>query len=350
MIPFHFAPLVLLLLIAVSSFGQVGELHTTLASIGYDRTKDGIRHCLSDIVWTEEREALFQKCLVDLDSDEFVTRESAMLSLANLPSMPYGRLKSEVDRSSVPVDKKSRILHVLDTNTPERVELIVYLAAKAITAERHAGLAGELLAATEAVQVTQRPVWDAVLWAMRSTATDREIDALQAGLFLPGAMARAAAVVGLSTVDPDAALVALKPILEDADERVRYHAAEEMRELGSRDCLPAFVSLLDSSVSNQSWDVHLRFRSVRALRELTGKRFGYRASYSPKDRKPYIEAWEEWIKENGDTAPLHFESAAKAGGFMRDHDGKGMIVDSPEIRRLIWTSRQKHHNVAEAGG
>ena len=309
-----------------------------LERFGYELSPAGVRQCLNDIVWTAEREALYLRCLDDLGAEDFATRETAMHSLIALPSLPHKRLHDEAMSAATDIDKKQRILQVLNHNTSFRLETILYHAADLISArdgsgterEAYRGLATELVAATDVIDVKQRAVWDATLRAIRSTATGDDFETLRQGLQRSGPMARAASVAGIATLDdPAEALAAIKPLLEDEDDRVRYQAAVETQAKASRDCVPAFISLLDSTVPYRKWGLHLRFRAIQALKDLTGLDHGYRAGLKPEDRKAPIEKWKAWFETEGATAPLQFNGAIiDETEIMTDHEGRPLVIRS----------------------
>lgn len=288
------------------------EITSTLATFGYDRSREGITRCLTDMVWTPEREAVFEQCLADLDSDAFTTRDAATVTLMMMAALPHERLELASRLPGITPEKRHRILRVLDYNTALRRELLLYLAAGSITAEGHTGLGEHLLDAADSTPVTQRAVWDAARTAMVRTAVAEEAPALRRGTTMPGPMARALACEGLAAVAGRAAIADLRPLLADADPRVRFHAALVFRGLQSPDCVPAFISLLDTSLPEayQKHDTHIRFNSVEILKKLTGQRFGYRAGHAPEVRRAHIQQWETWFKENGATATLDFEGAS----------------------------------------
>ena len=282
-----------------------------METFGYDQSSDGVARCLSDMVWTPEREAEFEHALTLLDADDFATRDNATATLMKMASLPHERLAMETERIDLTVEKKRRIYQILDHNTALRRELLLYLASNAITTEGHQGLAENLLYAANSVPVTQRGVWDAARTAILRTVEKIDAEVLRKSIALPEAIARTMACEGLAAIEGPSALPHLKPLLCDPDPRVRFHAALVFSEQGSNECLSAFISLLDTTLPDayQKHDTHIRFNSVNMLKKLTGQRFGYRAGFAPELRRPYIDQWENWLKEEGATATLNFSGA-----------------------------------------
>lgn len=290
---------------------QAKETGSTLETFGYDRSHESVMSCLNDMVWTPEREAEFEQALVSLNDDEFSVRDQAMLTLIRMAALPHDRLSAESENPDLSTEKRRRIYEILNRNTAVRRELLLYLAATAITTEGHKGLAASLMHAANSVPVTQRAVWDAVRTAIVRTAQADDVEVLRSGVSLEGATARLLACEGLTAIEGTKAIPALRPLLKDPDVRVRFHAATAFYDLGSRECLSAFISLLDTTLPDayQKHDTHIRFNSVETLKKLTGQRFGYRAGFAPEVRRPYIEQWQNWLNEKAATATLKFGGA-----------------------------------------
>ena len=62
---------------------------TTLEALGYDHTRSGVERCLSDLVWTPEREAEFDQALMQLDAEAFATIDAATATLMRMASLPH---------------------------------------------------------------------------------------------------------------------------------------------------------------------------------------------------------------------------------------------------------------------
>ncbi|MDA0811768.1 MAG: HEAT repeat domain-containing protein [Verrucomicrobia bacterium] len=284
---------------------------TTLDALGYDHTRSGVERCLSDLVWTPEREAEFDQALMELDAEAFATRDAATATLMRMASLPHERLTLEFNKAELTIEKRRRICEVLHLNTATRREFLLYLAASAISTEGYEGLTAVLLHAANSVPVKQRSVWDAVRAAIDRTATKNDVEVLRRGISLPEATARAIACQGLASMKGAEAIPDLRPLLTDPDPRVRFHAALAFYELKSGECLSAFISLLDTTLPDdyQKHDTHIRFNSVNILKKLTGQSFGYRAGHTPEVRRPSIEQWQTWLEKEAPTATLHFDGA-----------------------------------------
>ena len=282
---------------------------STLETFGYDSSHDGVARCLTDMVWTPERETQFEQALARLDSDDFATRDLGTATLMKMSALPHNRLQGISGQPDLSTESRRRIYQVLNFNTPLRRELILYLAANAIRLENHQGLARELVDAANCIPVTQRSVWDAARAAMLATVLPADTDTLASAVSMPEPTARALACEGLNAIEGANSRDSLRPLLADPDPRVRFHAAQAFLRTRSPECVPAFISLLDTTLpaQYQKHDTHIRFYSVNILKKLTGQKFGYRAALPPERRKPFIEQWNTWFRENGATTVLKFE-------------------------------------------
>ena len=297
---------------ALLPIAGTAEVTSTLETFGFDSSRDGVAQCLDAMVWTPERNSQFEQWLLELDSDHYRVREQATFFLMQLPSLPHQRLRDAAEASETSIEKKRRIYQVLNHNTPLRLELLLYLAANSISTNKYSGLATRLVLAANAVPVTQRSVWDAVRTAMQHAVLPEDASALESFLSLEEATARVLACEGLVKVAGADAVPSILPLLKDEDPRARFHAAMAVKSLGSRACVPAFISLLDVVLpaNYQRIDTHIRFYSIEMLKKLTGQNFGYRAGYTSEVRKKYIDQWKAWFKENGADATLQFKNAA----------------------------------------
>lgn len=328
-----------LVLAAGTSVGQVLRLHVldqneemapmprefTLEELGFASSKEGIRNCLKSLTWSADDEAVLQASLVDLDSDDYWVRGRAVNRLIALPLIPRDRLEAKNLESPISLDKRQHVLTVLEKNTPARFELILFLAAEKITSQRYPGLVSELLAAASLTDIRQRPVWDAVQRATLLTAGITDLELLRSGLEMEGAAARAAAMAGIAKVAPDSSVGMIRPLLDDPDDRVRFHAAMRMRELESAECLPVFISLLERDSVSPDWDAFIQSTSVQALRRMTGQAFLYRLRLSPSRRNLIVKKWWAWLEKKSANDALSFECRMNADIKPIDEEAEALI-------------------------
>ena len=81
----------------------------------------------------------------------------------------------------------------------------------------------------------------------------------------------------------------IEPYLKDEVEFVRYEAASSLGAMGDRQGYSILVQGL-SSVR-----IDFRFRCIAALKDFTGRDFGYKHNEAPEVRKVSVRRWEVWL-------------------------------------------------------
>ena len=81
----------------------------------------------------------------------------------------------------------------------------------------------------------------------------------------------------------------IEPLLTDEVDYVRYEAASALGVMGARQGYPVLVRGLSSD------RIDFRFRCISALKDFTGRDFGYKHNESPEVREVSVEAWESWL-------------------------------------------------------
>jgi HEAT repeat protein len=83
----------------------------------------------------------------------------------------------------------------------------------------------------------------------------------------------------------------LETLLTDKVDFVRYEAASQLGSVGSKSGYRTLVQGLDHE------KLEYRFKCHEALRELTGKNFGYSHNAAPELRASAVEKWQAWLEE-----------------------------------------------------
>lgn len=81
---------------------------------------------------------------------------------------------------------------------------------------------------------------------------------------------------------------ALKSYLGDTDDATRFEAAAGLLHHGDYSATPTLIALLESN------DRHMRFKAVEALRDVTGREFGYSFSQPASFRSEAVARWQSW--------------------------------------------------------
>jgi hypothetical protein len=218
-------------------------------------------------------------------------RDEATLRLAALRTMAIAELKRVVDSDDPEV---RRLARQLLQRSLRSVRKDVFLAVlRTVARERMPGLVHDLLGvAPLAVDLF---VLSDVEAALKASARPDDLPRLRAGLRAEDKDIRATAVFGLGAVLDADALDELHPLLEDDMEHVRLAAAWSLAERGDRTGLATFGALLDAK------SARVRTRAARALRHISGKRFGYSPHVGAPGRARAVAAWRKWLAAHEET-------------------------------------------------
>jgi hypothetical protein len=96
----------------------------------------------------------------------------------------------------------------------------------------------------------------------------------------------ALAVVGWSCTAPRPA-----PNIADPDPQVKIAGIKQAAAKRDGSAVPALVEELNSD------DPAVRFYAQEALQRITGEGFGYQFYLDEDERKPSLERWHEWLKQ-----------------------------------------------------
>lgn len=107
----------------------------------------------------------------------------------------------------------------------------------------------------------------------------------KAGFILPLALA----LGGLSCTAPQPA-----PNIADPEAAIKIAGIKQAVAKKDRSALPALVAQLDSD------DPAVRFFAIEALEKFAANRFGYEYYFDEEQRKPALERWQQWLKEQKD--------------------------------------------------
>lgn len=69
-------------------------------------------------------------------------------------------------------------------------------------------------------------------------------------------------------------------------------AIKTAADTNDRSAIPRLVQDLSSD------DSAMRFAAIQALRQMTGKDFGYQYYYTEAQRRPAVKQWQQWLKEH----------------------------------------------------
>jgi len=109
------------------------------------------------------------------------------------------------------------------------------------------------------------------------------------GLESDDAMTRMGCSWVLGRIADNRTIPALEVLLEDEVDFVRYEAASQLGNMGSK----AGYSVLVQGLSAER--VEYRYKCFEALRELTGHTFGYGHNSPGEERAAAVEKWQAWL-------------------------------------------------------
>jgi len=225
-----------------------------------------------------------------LDDNRFVVRRQAQLALAKQKFIPDDILRRALGHASLEVRSVARRL--LTTHSREYREELFQALMEVIEQHQVHGFVSPLLAAIE--QNESLIKWDGAIKAIKMTASTNDRDRLEKALQSKLPLIRAAGATAMFQLWGAESFEALRPLLEDADDRVRLVGTMAYANHGRRECLGPFVALLDSE------RFVVRWKSVVALRSISGMEFGYQPAAQLLERKTAVTRWQQWLAANRD--------------------------------------------------
>lgn len=111
-----------------------------------------------------------------------------------------------------------------------------------------------------------------------------------AGLQSEDAMTRMGCAYVLGRIGDSRTVPDLEGLLGDSVDYVRYEAASQLGNMGSK----AGYGVLVEGLENER--VEYRYKCFEALRELTGHTFGYVHNAPPEERVDAVAKWKAWLE------------------------------------------------------
>ena len=265
-----------------------------LLDAGIQPTAEAIRGYLELLVPAEEQTRRLDRLLAALGDDDFWVRDEAAKALRAEPIVPVGRLRDLRDHPDAEVRWQAE--RILDDPRIGEHSRILFAALATVRQREITGLVDALLVSIPrfADDVLRREAARAI----GVTAREEDLPRLRTALASERADVRLAAIEGLAAAGGPAVVEVLRACHDDPDEEVRYAAAVAVLNFGERDALARLVGLLDAT------NAAVRMRAVIALREASGKTFGFSGSGGAGERAEARARWAEWARTAGGTAEL----------------------------------------------
>jgi outer membrane protein assembly factor BamB len=283
------------------------RLIQTLQKNGIDTSESGLRAYLKSFASTEEGRKETSRLLVQLGSNLYDERETAMMRLTALPNLATELLHAAVASDDAEVAWRSKLLlersqMIHEANYASVLQLISLMEFK--------DLAQESLFVLK--QMNDPAKFKREFFAaLAATASPADLEFLREQLRDPSPLVQEAALYAMRKLQVDNLKQDFLQISESptANEFVRLQATYGLADLNDRNCLTSLLNLLSST------DVVVRVRANAALVALTQQDLQFVAYGDDKDRIEKTEQWGSWLKEHGDTVELHLPLEE----FLRQH-------------------------------
>ena len=272
------------------------QVHSSRGEIELEHSVDAVRTFLKQLTLDEDALKEVDAAVARLDSDRFAERYLASVYLARLPVLPRERLEKVM--LSAPLDKRLRLEQVLKVNTPERTDGMIISAMEVVMEHGLTGLLPEIIAALDGRNLTAG--WDACVGACEATAVRGDEESLLKALESETVVVRAGAAAALIKLLGKEAVEHVTPLVDDPDNRIKLIAAGFLRKQKNHACLKAYAALLMAD------EFAVRWESLDALRQISGKDFEYYASAEKEARTGPAKNWMKWVTEDAATAELDF--------------------------------------------
>jgi HEAT repeat protein len=255
---------------------------------------ESIRSYLESLQADEQARRQRAVLIDQLGDADYHRREQAMKQLLPAPLVAVDQLE-EAARNGPP-EVRWRARQILDQAEQRFAELLLAVY-RTVEQQQLAGLCEPLLASIPLVKDDY--LREAARRALTVTVTPADAEFLRHQLSSPDAELRIAALTALAKLLGGEADPLALQMLGDADDRVRIAAARVLADHGRRESLPALQSLLNSS------ELAVRVSTIKTLRSMTGKDFGFAPYEDFASRAAAVGRWQQWLATEGNTAPLY---------------------------------------------
>ncbi|MCH7724932.1 MAG: PQQ-binding-like beta-propeller repeat protein [Planctomycetes bacterium] len=261
-----------------------------------ESTSDGIGRYLTSLHPTPDQKTRVARLIEQLgDADSFAQREEAMSKLLVMPVLPNEALITASNGRDPEVRWRARM--ILKIGKPES-EKVLYATFKTVEEKKLAGVVPELLRVIPLCD--KHHLVFAASQALQASARASDADVLRKATRSKNLEVKASATAALAKALGKEALDDLKLLVESSQEKVKLAAARGMASVGDRSSIEAMFELMNST------DVQLRVAASIALREFTGKFYGFAAYDTGEKRAAAIKKWKAWFVTDGQTAKLKF--------------------------------------------
>ena len=274
-----------------------------LSKYGYSDDHEGVSKLLKNLNNDYDAD-LINDFIRKLESNDFAVREKATFELSQIPLLDREAIKLKLDGFSL--EQKTRLQRVLKENSHEKFIRLLIVMNKSIVENKYKGLLKELWKSTDRVKSEQYSnLWDMYRDASIETSVNDDVDLIKNSVLSDNGIIRYSTIPTLIKILGNESELYLLKLVNDNNDQIKWAISEALIRFQNPQCLIPLVNLL---MCDQ--DFGLRWRSLEALRKLTGQEFGYYAAGNANERKEPAKKWRKWVNDNLEIADLNFNNAS----------------------------------------
>mgnify|MGYP003300169718 FL=1 len=239
----------------------------SLSEFGFSDNKEGIIELLNRLNSNYDLE-LVNELISKLESTKFDERERATIKLSQIPLLDRKAIISKLDQLSL--EQKIRLQRVLKENSNEKFIRMLAAMNQSIIKSKHKGLIKELWKSTDKVASDKYSnLWDLYRDASSITASNDDLDFIKQSILSSNPIIRYSSIQTIKKLIGKDSEIYLLKLINDDEEQIKWAISEALIEFKNPQCLLPLVDLLMCDE-----DFGLRWRSLEALRNITGQEFG----------------------------------------------------------------------------
>ena len=274
-----------------------------LSKYGYSDDHEGVSKLLKNLNNDYDAD-LINDLIRKLESNYFAVREKATFELSQIPLLDREAIKLKLDSFSL--EQKTRLQRVLKENSHEKFIRLLIVMNESIVENKYKGLLKELWKSTDRVKSEQYSnLWDIYRDASIETSVNDDVNLIKNSVLSDNVIIRYSTIPTLIKILGNESESYLLKLVNDNNDQIKWAISEALMRFQNPQCLIPLVNLL---MCDQ--DFGLRWRSLEALRKLTGQEFGYYAAGNANERKEPAKKWRKWVNDNLEIADLNFNNAA----------------------------------------
>ena len=274
-----------------------------LSKFGYSDDYEGVSKLLKNLNNDYDSD-LINDLIRKLESNDFAVREKATFELSKIPLLDREAIKLKLDGFSL--EQKTRLQRVLKENSHEKFIRLLIVMNESIVENKYKGLLKELWESTDRVKSElYSNLWDIYRDASIETSVNDDVDLIKNSVLSDNGIIRYSTIPTLIKILGNESESYLLKLVNDNNDQIKWAVSEALMKFQNPQCLIPLVNLL---MCDQ--DFGLRWRSLEALRKLTGQEFGYYAAGNADERNEPAKKWRKWVNDNLEIADLNFNNAA----------------------------------------